>query len=105
MNFGSLNNLMLGNIKPPTPELGMGATILMWTDRRPCTVIAISPSGKRITVQEDHWNDGQFSPDANAQKVDYTLRKCGRWVRQGSRTNGGEWLRLGKRDYYYDMSF
>jgi len=36
-----------------TPKVGDGATLQCWSDRHACTVIAVSESGKRITLQED----------------------------------------------------
>lgn len=36
-----------------TPKVGDGATLQMYTDRHACTVIAVSPSGKQVTLQED----------------------------------------------------
>jgi len=35
------------------PKEGMGATINRWSDRTPCTIIKLSPSGKAIWIQED----------------------------------------------------
>lgn len=35
------------------PTVGMGATIHCYSDNKACTVIAVSKSGKRITLQRD----------------------------------------------------
>ena len=39
----------------PVPEVGMGATVLHWTDRSPATVVEVFKIGKAVafTVQED----------------------------------------------------
>lgn len=35
------------------PKVGEGATYTIWTDSIACTVIAVSKSGKTVTIQED----------------------------------------------------
>jgi hypothetical protein len=37
----------------PDPVLGLGATISWVEDRAACTVIAVSPSGNKVTVRRD----------------------------------------------------
>lgn len=116
METGSLINLLYSNSRNPAPVVGMGATILMWTDRHACTVVAVSKDGKTVTVQEDKatrtdnlgMSDCQsytFEPNPAAGKQVFTLRRNGRYVRQGSGMKSGEGLRLGTRDHYYDFSF
>jgi hypothetical protein len=68
----------------------MGATILCWTDRHAATVVAISTSGTSVEIQRDRarrTDDGgatdsgqtyQFTPDPDAAKITYTLRRNGR---------------------------
>lgn len=53
MTYGSINNLMMARSATPTPEVGMGATELLWSDRHPYTITAISPKGNEFVVQED----------------------------------------------------
>ncbi len=36
------------------PKVGDGATYTLYTDRYACTVIAVSKSGKKVTLQRDH---------------------------------------------------
>lgn len=50
MQYGSLNNLMLTGTKgQPTPEVGMGATQLGWTDRHAYTIVEVI-NHRRIVV-------------------------------------------------------
>lgn len=35
------------------PRVGMRATFTLWTDSKPCTVVAVSKSGKTITLRVD----------------------------------------------------
>lgn len=53
MTHGSLNNLLAGTNPELKPEIGMGATKIMWTDRAPYTIIAISKSGKTVMVKRN----------------------------------------------------
>lgn len=116
-NTGSLINHLAGNSRYPQPEPGMGATILMWTDRHAATIVAVSPSGKQVTIQEDKatrtdnlgmTDSGQnytYEPNPNAPHRVYTLRKNGAWVLKGDPINGGQRIAIGHRDHYYDYSF
>lgn len=116
MRTGSLINLVQGNSRQHTPEVGMGATILMWTDRHAATIIEVSKSGKSIVVQRDNakrtdnlgMSDAQsyeYTPNPNGTKTTYTLRKNGAWVRKGSGMKNGERLGIGYRNEHYDYSF
>lgn len=107
----------------PEPTVGMGATLLHWTDRDPATIIEVFKIGDcpAITVQEDTYKvvkgtpyDGtaeyEYSPDPNGRKSTYRFRKnrweevfkgdTGRW-----KITGGSGLRIGERDRHYDPSF
>ena len=116
MHTGSFINHLQGASKQPEPEVGMGATILMWSDREAATIVSVSKSGKRIEVQRDHAkrtdNNGlsesqtyEFTPNPEGPRIAYTLRKNGQWVREGESMKGGQRLRVGSRDHYYDFSF
>lgn len=97
------------------PEVGMGATICLWTDRHAATVIKVSPSGREVTVQHDHARltnkDGiygnqtyEYSPNPDGPTEVFTLRKNGRYTRKGEEM-GGTTLHVGDRREYYDPSF
>lgn len=116
MAYGSLINAISGSNPDLIPEVGMGATILYWTDRRAATVIAVSASGREITVQYDTairtddngMSDSQsyrYEPNpAGATRV-FTKRKNGQWIAKGEPLKGGQRLGLGYRREYYDFSF
>lgn len=103
------NYLMSGTNGQPVPEVGMGITILGWTDRRPGTITRVSKSGKVFWFKEDNavrtdqngMSESQtyeFSenPDAGEERANLTKRgwKCSRGH-----------VRVGERDKYYDYSF
>ena len=116
METGSLINSIYGQSDQPIPEVGMGATILMWTDRRAATVIGVLTSGRQIAVQEDlatrvddnGMSDAQtyeYQPNPEAAISNYTLRRNGAWIRKGESMKSGQRLTLGVRDHHHDFSF
>ena len=106
---GSLINRIGEQSKSETPEVGMGATGFMYSDRIACTVIkVISPS--RIVVQRDScklepWPSGyaidnSYKPDPDGET--YTLIKTSKgWKQLKASTR----FRLGDRSEYHDPSF
>lgn len=116
--LGSLVNAVMRQSNDPTlvPEVGMGATILMWTDRHAATVTHVSSSKKTIQVTTDkaRRTDGngmsevqswEYTPDPDGVVHTYTLRQNGRWVLRGEDMFKGRGLLLGGRDEYHDFSF
>lgn len=118
MQTGSLVNHIASRSTngQPDPEVGMGVTLLHWTDRSPATVVEVSENGKTIKVQEDNATredsngmseSQQYKYEANTDAPihTYTLRKNGRWVRRGEPMKEGGTLRIGSREKYHDYSF
>jgi hypothetical protein len=113
MAYGSLINAISGSNPELLPEVGQGATVLYWTDRRAATVIEVSPNGKTITVQFDRATsdgpfgsqDWEYEADPNGATRVFTKRKNGQWVLKGDPLKGGQRLGLGYRNHYYDYSF
>lgn len=100
----------------PAVAVGVGATLCWWSDRRAGTIISVSPSGKRIVVQEDTAirtdgngvsSDQRYEYERNPKGVrrEFSLRKNGRWVEVGSDLYDGVVCTIGVRRYYYDYSF
>lgn len=118
MAYGSLNNMVMDAsvIGAPTPEVGMGATDLLWTDRHAGTITWVSPDGKRLRWRrdkairmDDHGmcdcQSYRYEPNPDAAEYEFTLRKNGRWVRKGAPMRGSGSLGIGYRKEYYDFSF
>ncbi len=112
--FGSLTNAIHAHVKSPEPVVGMGATELCWSDREPYTVVEVI-SAKKIVVQSDiatrtdkNYEAGPqiytFAPNPEAPRIVVTLRRNGRWVRQGDSSKGSP-FKLGSRDKYHDYTF
>jgi len=111
----SLVNNIYANSKHPAPEIGMGCTILGWTDRHAATIIEIEKDGKRIGIRQDiaarvdkngmsESQDYEYSPGNGAVRY-YTLRKNGRYVHEGEALKNGETIAVGFRREYYDFCF
>jgi hypothetical protein len=93
-----------------TPTVGMGATVVMWTDRKAATVIEVSPSGKTFKIQIDKstrtdghgMSDSQdYSYEADPEGSIYTVRMS----KRGWNAHGIGRVSLGQRDTYHDFSF
>ena len=118
---GSIVNWMMGGGKGPKPEIGMGVTFLLWTDRNPGTIVDIQPKGI-IVVQADDAkridNNGfsemqeyEYSPNPTAMRQYFRLNRHGQWegIRWNSETKrwnkNGARLFVGKREKYWDPCF
>ena len=117
---GSIINHTMASAATEAPEVGMGATLLGWTDRSPATVIGTV--GKQIIVQEDTYEridtngmsecqEYAYSRDPEGHKYTFEMRR-GQWVEVRHNAETGRWkkagskgLRLGTRERYYDFSF
>ena len=98
------------------PTEGMGVTILYWSDREPATVIAVSASGKKATIQTDKAIRMDANGMSESQQYRYEPNKDGevRNIYQVARgkqkgkwrvCEGGPWVILGTRQKYHDYSF
>lgn len=97
-----------------TPEVGMGVTKYVGSDRYPYTVVeVITP--KKIVVQADNYvrtdKNGQsesqeytYTPNTDAERITITKRKNGRWVRQKESSNSIGYG-IGHRRAYQDPSY
>ena len=114
---GSFQNLMMGRAasqSTATPEVGMGATEVMYTDRHAFTIVeVISPTRIRVRadkatrVDPNGMSDAQqyeFTPDPQGRERVLTKRRNGKWVAVGESQNAPGFL-LGVRSKYHDYSF
>lgn len=127
MQFGSLFNLIAANRatdkdtkKPVEPEVGMGATEAMFSDRHAGTITAIIRYGKgakkagqikAIDWQQDNATRTDSRGFSDAQDYTYERNPQGRTVRFYARpdgsfqpTGGGARLLIGIRDEHYDFT-
>ena len=109
---GSLTNAMADQTRSKVPEVGMGVTEIMFSDRHPYTVVRIL-TPKRIVVTADEatrvdgWGASEsqeyrYASDPDAPEVTLFLNKYGKWKRLGD-AQGSTFL-IGRREEYYDFT-
>lgn len=95
------------------PEVGMGATEILWSDRRAKTVVEVLTPNKIVVrenevVCKDYYAGNYEILDelSNMPSETFTRRKSGRWVEMGQPDKyGSVFLVLGHRAHYIDPSF
>lgn len=116
----SATNAIMAYSKQPAPRIGMGATILMWTDRHAGTIVGMTRHHKgapphSLSIQQDkamrtdsngmsESQDYAYAPDPSAAVEVFTLRANGAYVKRGESMRGTR-LVVGERDEYHDFSF
>lgn len=130
MRLGNQTNSLVNHLQSravigqPEPVVGMGATLLGWTDRNPATIVEVFKIGKTqyVLVQEDNAkrvdNNGmsedqtyEYTPNPDAYKKAFRIGRNGLWEAVIKNENdryvksGGNGLRIGEREKYYDFSF
>lgn len=111
--MGSFQNQQMAQMQSKDQfEVGDGATLVMYTDRKACTVIDIQRNGRVVTIQEDHairtdtkgMSESQvyrFEPNPEGTIHSVTKRRDGTYKVRGSQTP----VVIGHRSHYYDYSF
>ena len=111
-------------IGQPEPTVGMGATMLGWSDRHPGTIIEVFSirRTKFIVVQADKYKridkngmsesqEYEYTPDTEGAKYTFRIGRSGQWEEVYFNENkrwvktSGQGLRIGEREKYYDFSF
>jgi len=116
----SVNNWMMSGTKgQPEPAVGMGLTVLRWTDREAGTITRVErfktgpragqvrafwfKSDKAIRTDSNGMSESQdytYEPDADAKERQARQKKNGAW-----REVGSSQIALGYRRAYHDYSF
>lgn len=121
---GSLMNHVMAGAATPIPAVGMGCTILNWTDRDAATISAVETyrGMTMVKVREDHAKRTDTNGMSESQTYEYTpnpmgreqafILKNGRWREMawtGKRWNqtqgSSRGLLIGSRNHYHDFSF
>lgn len=131
MNVGTQTNSLVNHLYSrmvngqPSPVVGMGATILSWTDRDAGTIVEVEAikNGYRVGVTRDHskvvsgsTQDGsaeyEYSQNAGGYISRWQTDKNGMWVECHFNSETNRWkaskgngLRIGARETYRDPSF
>jgi hypothetical protein len=120
MQYGSLSNILIDRVISENIEIGVGATVLHWSDRNAATVVDVirfksgarkgEISGVYVTwdkatrTDTNGQSDAQsyeYETDWDGHRVRFNRCKDGRFIQAG----GGNTLRIGYRETYYDYSF
>ena len=120
---GSLVNHMYSRMTngAPEPTVGMGVTMLMWTDRQAGTIVEVNTKKRYIAVTEDSTKRTDNNGISESQKYEYNAVMDGyrnyyrkdrknQWRRcfykeNGRLVFGSGGLIIGHRESYYDFSF
>ena len=111
---GNLMNRLGEAAKQPQPKIGMGATIMGYTDRTAATVVRVGSN--RITVREDlairtdknGQSDAQeyrYERNPHGSEYEFSRRANGSWVKVGDAMRNGLCIALGYREHYFDYGF
>jgi len=113
---GSLVNHLYSGSTKIQPEVGLGATLLMWSDRIACTITEVKTNKqgiiKSFIIQEDTATRTDQNGMSETQTYEYSsnpsgsqwtckLRKNGTWKVM----NYGYGVLIGTREKYYDYNF
>lgn len=118
---GSLMNHVYSRFEAPLPMVGMGATLLAWSDRYAATVIEVTD--KVIAVREDRairtdshglseCQEYRYEPYPDGRVLYFHPARNGGWNQVRLNPETGRWnqvagygLLLGERRAYHDFSF
>lgn len=119
--YGNLINRIMEASATPEPEVGMGATVCMWSDRHAATITEViryktgpkagqvkgvkTRACKAIRTDNNGMSDAQayrYEENPDAPEAEWTYRKNGRLCKKGDSYTT---LAIGFRDAYYDYSF
>lgn len=109
---GSFQNRMAERSTQPKPEVGMGCTEIMYSDRHAGTITDVADNGRAFwfrrdrAIRTDSWGmsdvqEYRYERDPEAREVKVTLRKDGTWRVSGD----GTVIAVGYRAEHYDYSF
>ena len=112
-------------IGQPEPAVGMGGTVLLWTDRHAVTIFRVFKVGKLtyIETRQDHHKrisgsvldgsaDYEHKINVNGSVEHFRREAAGQWTAVRLNAETGRWgkcgshgFRIGERDTYRDPSF
>ena len=95
-----------------SPTVGMGGTMLYWSDRHAFTVTRVSDSGKtawivmdeEVRIDKNGMSESQiysYNPGSGGE-IEVRLSKNTQWHQGGVK---GRKVSFGRRDTYHDFSF
>ena len=114
--YGSFQNRMMEHSKMPEPQVGMGATECLYSDRKPYEIIEVKDA-RHITVRALDWKRIDDNGMSDCQDYEYISNPENRTAKLFL-TKKGEWRQrypdgklgctrffIGRAERYYDFSF
>lgn len=113
---GSLMNHAMSSAAPIKPQIGMGVTVLGWTDRYAGTIIEIIRNGfvvqqdKAIRTDSNGMSESQSyryepNPDGRIRSFRQVMRGKAKGAWRESSGSGSTGVLIGHRRAYHDYSF
>lgn len=109
--YGSVDNRLMENMQSNTPQVGMGATKLLYSDSHAYTIVEVI-NEKVVIVKRDDvkalhkgMSDSQeweYTFNPKAQPITLKKHKKGYWYQVGDTTTK---FLLGVRQEFYDYTF
>lgn len=107
-----VNKIMANRKTKLEPRIGMGVTVIHYSDRQAGTVVDVHLSGKKFYITLDKvtrvddrgMSDAQdyiYEPQPHGPVIEVWLNKHGQWKTRKT----GYPVSLGHKDYYHDYSF
>jgi hypothetical protein len=109
--YGSVFNHLMGQCAQPIPEIGMGVTLLSWSDRHAATIVDIvrykNGNIDYIVVQDDTAirTDTNGMSDAQTYRYERNPNGSTQRIKRNRRTGRYSNILLNHREEYYDYSF
>lgn len=115
MEYGSLTNILRARERGKKPEVGMGCTEILWTDRHALEIIAVKDDRHCTARYYDtkrtdsngmsECQDYQYISNPNNRTVELFLTKKGEWRERYPDRSYGNRFAIGYAEEYYDYSF
>ena len=113
-DFGSLQNKLMAESKQPDTKVGMGITLLRWSDRHAYRIVKVAEVNKAITIQRYKAVRTDNSGMSETQTYDFKglldqkkelVRKGDQWYEKTVQGLSRISLLIGVALEYYDYSF
>ncbi len=106
--YGSLFNRLEERMKnQPTPVVGMGCTVMMYTDRVPCQVTRVASNGKRFwmrrlayKIESHERGEGTVGTELEGPEIEVRRMRDGTW-----KELRGDRVLVGRAEAYRDPEF
>lgn len=113
--YGGFFNRLAENGKSAKPEVGMGATEMLWSDREPYEVIKVKDD-RHITVRRldarrtdnnglSEIQEYEYTSNPDNSEVNLFLTKQGKWKEKIGRSLGCNTFVIGYAEKYRDPTF